>query len=837
VTFARPALLLLALPAIAAAVALSRGLTRARAWRAIARALALAAIAAAAAGPRRASGGAPVRVELVDASASFRARRAAGEAFLDDLRRAAGREAPRGEAPRPVRVLFGDGVGPGARAEATDLASAIRAATARAAEAGGDVVLVSDGLSTEPGALEAAREAGGRGVPIHVYLPADPGLPSLAIERVRAPVRVGPGEAFEAEVALAWNGLFAPEGEPPPAGLSTDSPLPVELVLSRPGEVLARVEARLPAGGGRTTARLRLEPAAVAALGRAGLVRVTIEAHAPLAGDPIPEDERARAAFLVGGPPRLLAVGRVPALAGFDVVLVEPGEVPGDAAELAPYAAVLLADVPAATLGPRRMAAIERYVAAGGGLVAAGARDAFGPGGWAGTPLEQALPVDCTPPAEEGKRLALAILIDRSGSMGEEVGRRGESKLAAAVGALGPLDALRPGDRLAVYLFSTGVDLARAMGPPGDVAALRAALAAAPPGGGTDVFPAIFAGLRAVAAAPAERRHVVLISDGRSDASPDVAAGLAEIERFRRARPEVTLSVVAVGKDADEALLAAIARAGGGRYARAEAGSEALREVLGREIDPRRQELLVEGPLAVRAADAAAAAWSLPDVDRSVKVGPKRDARVVLEAERRGGGERFPLLALGPHGAGRAAALATDALGSYAAALGWAAREVARPAGAPGLRFSVDGEGMTLRIEADARDSEGRFRRGLALEARLGGGDPLPLVEVAPGLYRAEVPRPRDAEVVTLAEAGGGRPLGTAVWVPPRPLEFVLAAPDRALLRAIAAASGGRVLERATSPPPAPRGRGPGAPLTPWLAVAAAAFFLLDLAIEAGRRR
>lgn len=82
---------------------------------------------------------------------------------------------------------------------------------------------------------------------------------------------------------------------------------------------------------------------------------------------------------------------------------------PATAADLARYAAVLLSDIGANTLllhpdtfersipRPDRLAAIEEYVAGGGGLVMVGGYLTFqgidGKARWSGTPVERALPV------------------------------------------------------------------------------------------------------------------------------------------------------------------------------------------------------------------------------------------------------------------------------------------------------------------------------------------------------------------------------------------------------------------------------------------------------------
>ncbi len=64
-------------------------------------------------------------------------------------------------------------------------------------------------------------------------------------------------------------------------------------------------------------------------------------------------------------------------------------------ADLADYAAVILVNVNARDLSPRKMDALRDYVRdLGGGLAAVGGPQSFGVGGYFGTPLEEALPVN-----------------------------------------------------------------------------------------------------------------------------------------------------------------------------------------------------------------------------------------------------------------------------------------------------------------------------------------------------------------------------------------------------------------------------------------------------------
>src|SRR5690606_16615375 len=85
----------------------------------------------------------------------------------------------------------------------------------------------------------------------------------------------------------------------------------------------------------------------------------------------------------------------------------------------------------------------------GGGLLMTGGEASFGPGGYHRTPVEDVLPVTMEIRQEQRRfSLALAIALDRSGSMQAAVGS-GETKMdlanrgtVAAIELLGPLDSL-----------------------------------------------------------------------------------------------------------------------------------------------------------------------------------------------------------------------------------------------------------------------------------------------------------------------------------------------------------------------------------------------------------
>ena len=78
----------------------------------------------------------------------------------------------------------------------------------------------------------------------------------------------------------------------------------------------------------------------------------------------------------------------------------------------------MLNNVPAWDLSEAQQAAVINHTKDGNGLIVIGGSAAYGPGSYAGTPLERAMPV--TVKVVDGQRrpsVAVLIIMDKSGSM------------------------------------------------------------------------------------------------------------------------------------------------------------------------------------------------------------------------------------------------------------------------------------------------------------------------------------------------------------------------------------------------------------------------------------
>lgn len=151
------------------------------------------------------------------------------------------------------------------------------------------------------------------------------------------------------------------------------------------------------------------------------------------------------------------------------------------------------------------------------------------------------------------QRLALVLVIDRSGSMS------GEPLIAARDSALASVEVLRPDDLVAVLAFDNRVGTYVELQPAGQRQAIRRDLMRLQPGGGTNILPGLQAARAVLKTADAAFKHVIVLSDGQA-----AYDGIVELCDEMRAGG-ITLSAVGFG-DADENLLRLISDHGGGRY-------------------------------------------------------------------------------------------------------------------------------------------------------------------------------------------------------------------------------------------------------------------------------
>jgi hypothetical protein len=302
-----------------------------------------------------------------------------------------------------------------------------------------------------------------------------------------------------------------------------------------------------------------------------GLVRYRVELDRR--NDARPGNNSARASLRLSGGERVLVIsgdgqpGNVShalQAAGIQVRNRREGQL--SLADLAGMQAVVLDNVPDGVLGSVGAQALADWTEhLGGGLVVLGGRRAFGGGGYHLSPLEKVLPVSSELRDEHRQlAMALAITMDRSGSMSADIGD-GRTKMDLAnEGAIAAIQLLGPRDKVSVHVVDTEVHPVIHMTDAVHREALiRQVRGLQSQGGGIYVGKALMAAGKEVAITNRGTRHIVLFSDAADTEEPGDYQAL--LKRFSRVG--ITVSVIALGhqSDTDAQLLKDIARLGHGR--------------------------------------------------------------------------------------------------------------------------------------------------------------------------------------------------------------------------------------------------------------------------------
>jgi uncharacterized membrane protein len=681
--------------------------------------------------------------------------------------------------------------------DGTDLGGALRRALAELPEGyAARVVLLSDGVETDGDALLSAQLAAGRGVPIDVLPIERAPAPEIAIERVQVPPLADPGEPIEIRAVTR---------------ASVDAEVRVRVL--RDGAPIAEADTRLAAGTDVLTLR-ELAPAP-------GLHRydVLVEPLDPSL-DAASENNEGGAFVRVSGASRAIVVSERPeeamalaaslARAGLEVGSVGPSGMPIDLADMAGFDLIVLSDLDARQLAESQMEALRAYVRdLGGGLLMIGVRDAFGLGGYASTPVEEALPATFDLRRRRDRAsLAMVIAIDRSGSMSVEVSP-GVMKLDLANEAASRSAALlAPQDRIAVAHVDTGVSWTVPMTVVESPEAIAARVRhAGPGGGGIYVDVALEAAYRALAAEPTQLRHFLLFSDG-SDSEQMVASRRLVADALRD--HGITTSVVSMGAGPDSPELETLSRIGGGRFYVVDDLRELPRIFTQETVEASRAAVVEEAFVPTRGLASPVTGGidleAAPALGGYVVVNARPRASLLLLAS-----EEDPLLLTWQFGVGRSAVFTSDAGASFGRPwLAWSGRDalfgqlgrfLARAPASADAELFVTTTGGTGSVRVEALDAAGRFRNDLDLAAVVsapdGSATTVPVAQTGPGRYEARfdasVPGPYLVTVRELGADGTGASVGSVGVVRARGDELRGEGTDRELLARIAGVSGGEV--------------------------------------------
>ena len=674
------------------------------------------------------------------------------------------------------------------------------------------IVLLSDGSATIGDAQKAAQIASDAGIQIDV-LPLDQitGAAEVSITEVDAPSKVREGEQFSVHITAESN-------------INTTANIRVfaggNLILDR--------EVSLIIGTNNFSIPLR---GAAQEFSRY-VVQLTPQ------DDTYFENNQLASFTQIIGPPKVLLVSqKEPGVSstndplvdesqyirlaleetGLIVDWVSPKEFSSNLAELAGYDSVILVNVNAKDLSPRKMAALESYVRdLGGGLVASGGPDSFGMGGYFRTPLESLLPVDMQIKDQERfPAVSMVLVIDRSGSMGVQEGGLTKIQLAAE-GAVRVVELLNDFDDITIIPVDTAPDMTigptRAANREEIVGQIRQIGAG---GGGIYVRTGLEAAAQSLAESSNQIRHIIVLADGSDSEQKEGVPELIEA----LASEGVTVSMVSIGGGPDVPWLQEMAELGGGRFHFTDRAAN-IPQIFTQETTAIQRSYLIEERFFPNLGGSAFASRHpifkamesgnitlVPPLFGYVGTSPKDSAQIILETHL---GD--PLLAAWDYGLGRSVAFTSDASGRWARSwISWDGfptfwsnliRWTISEGRESSLETLVTFEEDQVKLTIDALNPDGTFINNLELDGNIifpsGDIERVTLQQTSPGQYTAHFsPDSEGAYLIHITdnqETGEGKINQTLGWVLGYSPEYRQLEPNLPLLGRLADITGGRLL-------------------------------------------
>ena len=653
ISFANPLALLLAIPFIALAVFSRRhaysNLSRRRIRLAMAvRITILLAVILSLAGTRvQIPQSHQAVIVVADLSASDYAQRSAAQAFINNAatRRPAGDTlgvVDVGRQPvveHPVATPSGfSGFQSGVDRQYTNLGGGLDLANALLP--GGyqhRVVLMSDGQQNVGDALASARLLRSQGVRVDVVPLQVPGGAEVLVENVGVPAQLRPRESFPLTVAVH-------------STVATTT----GITIFRDRTLLGSVQEQVHTGENRYVFQQRPLPSGF----------YTYQVEITPARDTQPENNQGSAFTTVQSAPRVLIIADQPREAsnvlaglkstGIQADLRTPSKVTPELTYLQRYAAVVIVDTAADSLGPQLMAQLVPYVRdLGHGLAVIGGQNAYSMGGYGQTPLEQVLPVNMNLPKHQNlPTTAVALIIESL----EEDTQINISKDAGkdVVGLLTPQDQVEVSDAPFDGTAGWVVPLQHLT----NTAAIGAAIDRMVPGDPESYVPMLQSAYDTLRDTNAKVKHIILLGDG--DAEDPAYQQL--VQQIHAGGVTVsTVSTNGLGRN-DFQTMQNLARWGGGRNYVANDPSK-IPQIFLREARTVARLGIVEGKFYPQELSANPMVRDLRQVAPLygyVATTPKSAAEIVLASAK-----LDPILAAWQFGLGRSVAWTSDAAGLW----------------------------------------------------------------------------------------------------------------------------------------------------------------------------
>jgi uncharacterized membrane protein len=656
------------------------------------------------------------------------------------------------------------------------------------------VVVVSDGLETDGDLLAEANRARDHGVRVHAVPYRRPAPAELAVRGLAVPERVKVGETFELRADLwasrpvkATVRLF--QGE---TLNGLDGVRQLDLAAG-PNEIAFKSVVRVP---GEVTYALKLEPQGEDRFAENNQYATTVDVPG-----------RPQVLYVEGAPQHAGPLARALTAQQFEVDVRPPTGLPGSLKELERYDFFVLSDTPSEAVSLASQDLIEQYVRdLGGGFLFAGGENGYALGGWQRAPLARVLPVRMeTERRKEMPSVAMCLVIDRSGSM------TGLPVEMAKKAAAATLDVLADDDVIGVVAFDSQPHRVVKMQPARNRSRIRGLISRVQPGGGTEIFSALDAAYNDMTVTQARKKHVILLTDGKSP-----QGGIRDLATAMIAE-QITVTTVGLGGDVDEQLLKMIADVGGGRF-HAASDPQSLPRIFTKETEMVTRAAAVEEWFPVvqvghasflKRIDVRSAPFLHGYVSTKMKPPPATELLQAADSEE-------PILARWRVGTGWALAWTSDVKMRWAVEwTGWPGwekfwgqlvREHMRQKHRRELDMRVEIVDGELRAVVDAFTVDERFDNKLTSRLHVIGPQPggerrtVEMRQTAPGRYEARLPLDRygsfllRAEHLRAREDGALRPVAVSHGqiANPYPREYASFAGDTTALERAALTTGGR---------------------------------------------
>jgi uncharacterized membrane protein len=477
------------------------------------------------------------------------------------------------------------------------------------------------------------------------------------------------------------------------------------------------------------------------------------------------------------------------------------------------YSAVIISNISADWFTDSQLDEIASYVRdVGGGLIMTGGDQAFGAGGWIGTPIEPIMPVDFEIKHRQVVPRGALVVVMHSCEM-PRANYWGKLVAKKAVDTISSKDYFG----MLEYNHLRGVAWAVPLQVAVNKAGIRQAIDKMNNGDMPDFDSTLKLAVDGLMErADAAQRHIIIISDG--DATPPSQALLQ-----RMVDNKITCSTVTIGygQHVMEQNMKMVANTTKGRFYPAR-NPKKLPQIFVKESKVVRRPLIVEKGFTPQVYYSMSELWAgftddvgIPNLGGLVMTSPKEDALVEMPLIRKTGDGDDPVLAHWHVGLGRTVAFTSgywrrwgqdwtewDRFGKL-----WA--QIVRWTMGKGVSGDFDVstrvDGGVGRIVVNALDKESNYLNMLDLSARVigpGGGQPqiIKLMQVGPGRYEARYDVKATGQyVVTVERREAGEQVGTAVGhgglsVPYSP-EYKELRANEPLLQEIIDRSGGALLE------------------------------------------